>query len=105
MAIVNDHPYHVPHDVTDASVFRSRTPHLRKQPLHRVRSWPIAVTRCSILTDRNRCTAAIPSRQPIPSMTVIPPSLPLVMTPVLVYPAPMGMGSGGGQEQGEEEGR
>jgi len=35
-------------------------------------------------------------------MTVIPPSLPLVVAPVLVQPTPMRVRSAGGQEQGEE---
>jgi len=35
-------------------------------------------------------------------MTVIPPSLPLVVTPVLVQPTPMRMRSAGGNKQGKE---
>ncbi len=40
MVIANDHPYRLRHGVIDASVFRSRTPHLRKQPLLRIRFCP-----------------------------------------------------------------
>lgn len=38
-----------------------------------------------------------------PSMTVIPPSLPLVVTPVLVQPTSMRVRSADGQEQGKKE--